>query len=100
MAEVKEVVKKLLVGRVPGMDELRPKMLNVLNAVGLSWLTPLFSTTWRTGKMHVKWQTRMVVPFLKKGGPESVLHLAWGHTSYSTQESLAQGVGREAPNNC
>lgn len=63
MAELKEVVKKLLGGRVPGMDELCPKMLKVLDAVCLSWLTTLFNTIWRTGKMPVKWQTRMEVPF-------------------------------------
>ena len=38
-AEVTEVVKKLIAGRVPGVDEIRPEFLQALDAVGLSWLT-------------------------------------------------------------
>ncbi|TWW74380.1 hypothetical protein D4764_14G0003820 [Takifugu flavidus] len=35
--EVAEVVKKLLSGKAPGVDEIRPEFLNALDVVGLSW---------------------------------------------------------------
>ena len=38
-AEVVEVVKKLLGGKAPGVDEVRPEFLKALDVVGLSWLT-------------------------------------------------------------
>ena len=38
-AEVAEVVKKLLGGKAPGVDEVRPEFLRALDVVGLSWLT-------------------------------------------------------------
>ena len=37
--EVAEVVKKLLGGTAPGVDEVRPEFLKALDIVGLSWLT-------------------------------------------------------------
>ncbi|KAI3359357.1 hypothetical protein L3Q82_002863 [Scortum barcoo] len=42
-AEVTEVVRKLLGGKAPGVDEIRPEYLKSLDVVGLSWLadTPL-----------------------------------------------------------
>ena len=38
-AEVAVVVRKLLGGRAPGVDEVRPEFLKALVVVGLSWLT-------------------------------------------------------------
>ena len=35
-AEVIEVVQKLNSGRIPGVNEIRPEFLKVLNVVGLS----------------------------------------------------------------
>ena len=46
-AEVTEVVKKLLGGKAPGVDEIRPEYLKSLDVVGLSWLTRLCSIAWR-----------------------------------------------------
>ncbi|KAI3368377.1 hypothetical protein L3Q82_008080 [Scortum barcoo] len=40
-AEVTEVVRKLLSGKAPGVDEIRPEYLKSLDVVGLSWLTRL-----------------------------------------------------------
>ena len=40
-AEVAEVVRKLLGGRAPGVDEVHPEFLKALDVVGLSWLTRL-----------------------------------------------------------
>ena len=37
-AEVAKVVKKLLSGRAPGVDEIRPEFLKALDVVGLCWL--------------------------------------------------------------
>ena len=36
-AEVAEVVKKLLGGKAPGVDEVRPEFLKALDVAGLSW---------------------------------------------------------------
>ena len=35
-AEVAEMVKKLLCGKAPGVDEVRPEFLRALDVVGLS----------------------------------------------------------------
>ncbi|KAI3355273.1 hypothetical protein L3Q82_018130 [Scortum barcoo] len=40
-AEVTEVVRKLLGGKAPGVDEICPEYLKSLDVVGLSWLTRL-----------------------------------------------------------
>ena len=48
-AEVAKVVKKLLGGRAPGVDEIRPEFLKALDVVGLSWSTRLCSITWTSG---------------------------------------------------
>ncbi|KAK0137740.1 hypothetical protein N1851_026044 [Merluccius polli] len=66
-AEVAEVVRKLLVGRAPGVDEVRPEFLKALDVVGLSWLTRLCSIAWTSGAVHLDWQSGVVVPLFKKG---------------------------------
>ncbi|TWW81798.1 hypothetical protein D4764_01G0016130 [Takifugu flavidus] len=48
-AEVAEVVKKLLGGKAPGVDEIRPEFLKALDVVGLSWLTRLCNIAWTSG---------------------------------------------------
>ena len=67
VAEVAEVVKKLLGGKAPGVDEIRPEMLKALDIVGLSWLTRLYNVAWASGTVPVEWQTGVVVPIFKKG---------------------------------
>ena len=67
LAEVTKVVKKLLGGKAPGVDEIRPEMLKALDTVGLSWLTRLFSVAWGSGTVPMDWQTGVVVPIFKKG---------------------------------
>lgn len=42
-------------------------MLKAIDIVGLSWLTFLFSVAGRSGTEPLEWQTRVVVPILKKG---------------------------------
>ncbi|XP_054621698.1 uncharacterized protein vopp1b isoform X1 [Dunckerocampus dactyliophorus] len=66
-AEVAEVVKKLLGGRAPGVDEIRPEFLKAMDAVGMSWLTRLCSIAWTSGAVPLDWQTGVVVPLFKKG---------------------------------
>ena len=66
-AEVTEVVKKLLGGKAPGVDEIRPEYLKSLDVVGLSWLTRLCSIAWQSGTVPLEWQTGVVVPLHKKG---------------------------------
>uniref|UniRef100_A0A674P165 Reverse transcriptase domain-containing protein n=1 Tax=Takifugu rubripes TaxID=31033 RepID=A0A674P165_TAKRU len=65
-AEVAEVVKKLLGGKAPGVDEIRPEFLKALDVVGLSWLTRLCNIAWTSGAVLLDWETRVVVP-LKEG---------------------------------
>lgn len=62
MAELTEVVKQLLDGRLPEVDATPPEMLKALDAMGLPWLIHLFSVLWRTGTTSV--QTRKVVLIL------------------------------------
>ncbi|TWW73543.1 hypothetical protein D4764_15G0009370 [Takifugu flavidus] len=66
-ADVAEVVKKLLGGKAPGVDEIRPEFLKALDVVGLSWLTRLCNMAWTSGKVLPDWQTGVVVPLFKKG---------------------------------
>ncbi len=66
-AEVTEVVKKLLGGKAPGVDEIRPVYLKSLDVVGLSWLTRLCNIAWRSGTVPLGWQIGVVVPLFKKG---------------------------------
>ncbi|GAA6106566.1 receptor-type tyrosine-protein phosphatase F-like, partial [Tachysurus ichikawai] len=66
-AEVTEVVEKLLSGKAPGVDEIRPEYLESLDVVGLSWLTRLCNIAWRLGTVPLDWQTGVVVPLFKKG---------------------------------
>ncbi|TWW75469.1 hypothetical protein D4764_13G0001310 [Takifugu flavidus] len=65
-AEVAEVVKKLLGGKAPGVDEIRPEFLKALDVVGLSWLTRLCNIAWTSGAVPLDWQTGVVVPLFKK----------------------------------
>nr|XP_049578940.1 vacuolar protein sorting-associated protein 4A isoform X1 [Syngnathus scovelli]XP_049578941.1 vacuolar protein sorting-associated protein 4A isoform X1 [Syngnathus scovelli]XP_049578942.1 vacuolar protein sorting-associated protein 4A isoform X1 [Syngnathus scovelli]XP_049578943.1 vacuolar protein sorting-associated protein 4A isoform X1 [Syngnathus scovelli]XP_049578944.1 vacuolar protein sorting-associated protein 4A isoform X1 [Syngnathus scovelli]XP_049578945.1 vacuolar protein sorting- len=65
--EVTEVVKKLLGGKAPGVDEIRPEFLKALDVVGLSWLTRLYNVAWTSGTVPLDWQTGVVVPLFKKG---------------------------------
>uniref|UniRef100_A0A674NZS3 Reverse transcriptase domain-containing protein n=1 Tax=Takifugu rubripes TaxID=31033 RepID=A0A674NZS3_TAKRU len=66
-AEVAKVVRKLLGGRAPGVDEIRPEFLKALDVVGLSWLTRLCSIAWTSGAVPLDWQTGVVVPLFKRG---------------------------------
>ncbi|TWW67270.1 hypothetical protein D4764_02G0003110 [Takifugu flavidus] len=66
-AEVAEVVKKLLGGKAPGVDEIRPEFLKALDVAGLSWLTRLCNIAWTSGAVPLDWQTGVVVPLFKKG---------------------------------
>ncbi|KAM4534591.1 uncharacterized protein V3H82_024506 [Fundulus diaphanus] len=66
-AEVAEVVKKLLGGKAPGVDEIRPEYLKALDVVGLCWLTRLCNIAWTSGAVPLDWQTGVVVPLFKKG---------------------------------
>lgn len=48
-AEVTEAVRKLLGGKAPGVDEIRPEYLKSLDVQGLSWLTRLCNIAWWSG---------------------------------------------------
>jgi len=75
LAEVAEVVK-LFSGKAPGVDKICPELLKALDIVGLSWLTRLVNVAWRSGTVPVECQTGVVVPNVKKGGPEGVHQLS------------------------
>uniref|UniRef100_A0A8C6PMX5 Reverse transcriptase domain-containing protein n=1 Tax=Nothobranchius furzeri TaxID=105023 RepID=A0A8C6PMX5_NOTFU len=66
-AEVSEMVKKLLCGKAPGMDETRLEFLKALDVVGLCWLTRLCNIAWTSVAVPLDWQTGVVVPLFKKG---------------------------------
>nr|XP_054603312.1 uncharacterized protein LOC107376876 [Nothobranchius furzeri] len=66
-AEVTEMIKKLLCGKAPGVDEIRPEFLKTLDVVGLCWLMRLCSIAWTSGAIPLDWQTGVVVPLFKKG---------------------------------
>lgn len=53
LAEVGEVVKKLLGSKVPCMDEIRLEMLKALVMFELSWLKRLFSVSLSSGTVPV-----------------------------------------------
>jgi len=55
-AEVAEVVKKLLGGKAPVVDEVRPEFLRALDVVGLSWLTRFCNIAWTSGTVNLDWQ--------------------------------------------
>ncbi|KAI3366391.1 hypothetical protein L3Q82_000549 [Scortum barcoo] len=94
-AEVTEVVRKLLSGKAPGVDEIRPEYLKSLDVVGLSWLTRLCNIAWRLGTVPLVWQTGVVVPLFKKGD-RRVCSNHRGITLLSLpREGLRQGTGEE-----
>lgn len=55
LEEITEIVKKLVSGKAPGVDEICPEMLKALDNVGLSWLTFLCSFMWRCGTVPADW---------------------------------------------
>ena len=92
-AEVAEVVRKLLSGRAPGVDEVCPEFLKALDVVGLSWLTRLCSIAWTSGAMPLDWQTGVVVPFLRRGTGGCVPTIGGSHSSAFLVRSI-QGCWR------
>ncbi|XP_072565970.1 uncharacterized protein [Paramormyrops kingsleyae] len=87
-AEVAEVVKKLLGGRAPGVDEIRPEFLKALDVAGLSWLTRICGIAWTSGAVPLDWQTGVVVPTFKKGDRRSVPTIEGSHSSASLVSSI------------
>ncbi|KAI3356640.1 hypothetical protein L3Q82_017838 [Scortum barcoo] len=88
-AEVTEVVqlRKLLGGKAPGVDEIRPEYLKSLDVVGLSWLTRLCNIAWRLGTVPLEWQTGVVVPLFKKGDRRVCSNYRGSHFSASPGRS-------------
>uniref|UniRef100_A0A3B4EBS9 Reverse transcriptase domain-containing protein n=1 Tax=Pygocentrus nattereri TaxID=42514 RepID=A0A3B4EBS9_PYGNA len=82
LVEVTEVVVKLFSCKAPGVDEIRPEMLKVLDIVGLSWLMRLCNIAWTSRTVPLDWQTRVVVPIFKKGD-RRVCANYWGITLLS-----------------
>ncbi|KAI3353319.1 hypothetical protein L3Q82_019273 [Scortum barcoo] len=93
-AEVTEVVRKLLGGKVPGVDEIRPEYLKSLDVVGLSWLTRLCNIAWRLGTVPLEWQTGVVVPLFKKGDRRVCSNYRGSHFSASPGKVSTPGYWR------
>ncbi|KAI3356785.1 hypothetical protein L3Q82_003325 [Scortum barcoo] len=89
-AEVTEVVRKLLGGKAPGVDEIRPEYLKSLDVVGLSWLTRLCNIAWRLGTVPLEWQTGVVVPLFKKGDRRVCSNYREGSHFSASREGLRQ----------
>ncbi|KAI3376445.1 hypothetical protein L3Q82_016903 [Scortum barcoo] len=51
---------------------------------------PLCNIAWRLGTVPLEWQTGVVVPLFKKGGPESVFQLQRDHTSQPPRKVYAR----------
>ncbi|KAI3367252.1 hypothetical protein L3Q82_008304 [Scortum barcoo] len=67
-AEVTEVVRKLLGGKAPGVDEIRPEYLKVSGCCGAVLAdTPLQHCMEVGDSVPLEWQTGVVVPLFKKG---------------------------------
>ncbi|KAI3354306.1 hypothetical protein L3Q82_018492 [Scortum barcoo] len=86
-AEVTEVVRKLLGGKAPGVDEIRPEYLKSLDVVGLSWLTRLCNIAWRLGQYLWSGKLGWWSLFLKRGTGECVPTTEGSHFSASPGRS-------------
>ncbi|KAI3375402.1 hypothetical protein L3Q82_021896 [Scortum barcoo] len=89
---VGRTVEGILRGSPQSPTDIRPEYLKSLDVVGLSWLTRLCSTAWRSGKVPLEWQTRVVVPLFKKGDRRCVFQLQGDHTSQPPQEGSTPGT--------
>ncbi len=98
-AEVSEVVKKSLGHKVPGVDEIHPEMMKVLD-IGPSWMRCLFSVMWKLGTVSVEWQTGMAVTIFKKRDWRVCSNYRVDHTSQFPHESLFQVAEKEALTDC
>uniref|UniRef100_A0A671UIZ1 Endonuclease/exonuclease/phosphatase domain-containing protein n=1 Tax=Sparus aurata TaxID=8175 RepID=A0A671UIZ1_SPAAU len=92
-AEVTEVVRKLLSGKAPGVDEIRPEYLKSLDVVGLSWLTRLCSIAWQSGTVPRTGRPGWWSPYLKRGTGGCVPTIGGSHSSASLGKSI-QGYWR------
>ncbi|KAI3364544.1 hypothetical protein L3Q82_011327 [Scortum barcoo] len=88
-AEVTEVVRKLLGGKAPGVDEIRPEYLKSLDVVGLSWLTRLLQHCMEVGDIASGVENWGGGPsfFLKRGTGECVPTTGGSHFSASPGKS-------------
>ena len=91
-AEVTEVVQKLLSGKEPGVDEIRPEYLKSLDVVGLSCLIRLCSIAWQLGTVPLDWQTGGG-PCIQKGGSEGVFQLSGGSHASASLGKYSWGTG-------
>ncbi|KAL7877601.1 hypothetical protein SRHO_G00042440 [Serrasalmus rhombeus] len=95
-AEVIKVVKKLLGGKAPGVDDICPESLKALDVVGLSWLTRLFNIAWTSGgRCHWTGRLGWWWLFLKKGTGRCVSTTGESHSSASLMMVILGTSGRE-----
>lgn len=57
MAVVTGVFAELLSGRAPGLDEIRPEMLKLLEVVGVLQLTQILNVMRKSGTVPLEWKT-------------------------------------------
>lgn len=98
LAEVTEVVGKLLRGRASGVGEIHPEMRKAVDIDGLSWLTRFFCDTWRSGTVTLECQTRVVVVRIFKKEDWSVCSYYWVITLLSQLGKLMPGCWTEDSN--
>ena len=97
LAELSEVVKKVLSGKAPGLDEIHPEIVRSLDIVGVSWLTLLLKAVWRS--RQCLWTGRGWFPYLKKGSWR--VHSNYqGVTMLSPHRKLMPGCWKEAQHEC
>ena len=94
LAEITEIVKKLLSGKAPGRDEIYPEMLKAPDIIGLSWLACLFGAQWKLGAVPGV-ADRGDGSHFQKEGPDSVLQLSEYHTAGPNWDSLFSQTGSQ-----
>ena len=57
-------IRGLKSGKAAGENEIRPKMLKVLNG-GVRCLTRVYQVVWKLGKTPENWQTAGIIPIYK-----------------------------------
>jgi hypothetical protein len=66
--EVKEVLKRMKVGKAMGPDGIPIEVWRCLGDIAIVWLTKLFNTVFRTNRMPDEWRRSTLVPIFKNKG--------------------------------
>ena len=65
--EVRRGVKRLKMGKAPGICGIVPEMLKAGGEVVVDWMAKVFNMVWREGEAPRDWKNAVIVPVYKKG---------------------------------